>query len=522
MTTRAAIYARVSSAAQRERHTIENQLRVLPDFVKSQGWDLVGTYTDDGRSAKTGQLEKRDGFASLMRSAERGEYDIIVVVDVDRLTRTDSMEERALILGPFQRLGIQIATPTGGMLDMRTMLGELWVTIQALGAAAENAKRIERIKAGKARSIAENRKPSGPTPYGLLYSKVTGAWSIDEKAATLVREMFRRIGDGEPCVRVAEDFTRRGEHSPWRSEWTRAMIYRLLRSTHLRGEWVVNKKTLATIKVPAVITDAEWSAAFTALGRAQRRGLNRTKHVYLLASLATCACGAGIYVRSGVKYFNAQHEEREHPAAYFCSARKVCRQPIVRVRDADDRVWAAICERLEAPDLIAELAEVGVAHAEDGRAWEADIATHTAHLARLVKVEAAIMSRFRHGKISEEALDLELAALGRERAAVREQLETAQRATHSTESAQARLHAASVLVEQLRCALPLATPEQRHALVRELVRATVIENGEIRLELRIVRPAQQQIRAPIGLVTTSSYRSQHGADGATMRICVVA
>ncbi len=37
-----------------------------------------------------------------------------------------------LELGPFQRNGIQIVTPTGGVLDLRTMMGELYVTMQAL------------------------------------------------------------------------------------------------------------------------------------------------------------------------------------------------------------------------------------------------------------------------------------------------------------------------------------------------------------------------------------------------------
>ena len=46
--TRAAIYARVSSAAQRERQTIQGQLLALRPYVAAQGWTLVGEYVDDG------------------------------------------------------------------------------------------------------------------------------------------------------------------------------------------------------------------------------------------------------------------------------------------------------------------------------------------------------------------------------------------------------------------------------------------------------------------------------------------
>ncbi len=139
MTLRAAIYARVSSAAQRDSHTIDGQLLVLREFVRRNGWTLVETYVDDGRSAKTGKLEARDGFARLVRDAAAGLFDVVVIVDVDRFTRTDSIEERARILdGPFQVAGVRIVTPSGGEIDLRTMFGQLDATLRSLYAADEN------------------------------------------------------------------------------------------------------------------------------------------------------------------------------------------------------------------------------------------------------------------------------------------------------------------------------------------------------------------------------------------------
>ena len=65
---RCAIYARVSSAQQRDAQTIESQLRILPEFVRSRGWTQTGTYIDDGRSAKAGKLAKRTGFSARVAS----------------------------------------------------------------------------------------------------------------------------------------------------------------------------------------------------------------------------------------------------------------------------------------------------------------------------------------------------------------------------------------------------------------------------------------------------------------------
>lgn len=485
---RAAIYARVSSSAQREKHTIENQLRVLPGYVASQGWTLAHTFVDDGRSAKAGKLELRDGFAALLRAAAAKTFDVLVVVDVDRLTRTDDMTERATILGPFQQAGILIATPSSGVLDLRTFLGEFYATMQALFAAEENRKRAARIKAGKARAIAEGRKPAGPTPFGLAYNRHTGAWSVDEAAAAIVRDIFRRVAGGESCEQIADDLSRRGVPAP-RTGWSRAGVYRIVRKRSAVGEWCADKERGAVMRVPAILTEAEWFAAQRALLRHKRRGLVRTKHTYMLEGLATCGhCGTPIAIRSA--QWVAKLGRMSQPA-YVCRARKyerACKAIIVKCGELDDRVWAALSSELEQPDLLDALVRVGEQRAGDQRDWAADAEGYRAHLARLERLESEWMARRRRDQITEGALDTELAALGRERKAVRRQLETAESAIAATTSARARLEAASATVAALRDALPHATPEQRRALLRELVHdgGVVIRDGRALLDLRLL------------------------------------
>src|SRR2546423_854217 len=109
-TLRAVIYARVSSQAQRDRHTISSQLRNLPGFVASRGWVLarpVDTYVDDGLTARAGHLEARDGFRRLLADAAARVFDVVVVVDLDRLTRSEDLAERGAVLGAFQKAGVQ-------------------------------------------------------------------------------------------------------------------------------------------------------------------------------------------------------------------------------------------------------------------------------------------------------------------------------------------------------------------------------------------------------------------------------
>jgi site-specific DNA recombinase len=513
---KAAIYARVSSKAQRDANTIENQLLVLRPFVAARNMKVVEEYLDDGRSAQTGKLGKRDGFARLLEAAKAKRFEVLVTAAMDRLTRTEDLIELAEILGPFQRLGVPIVSPSLGDIDLRTMSGLMMAMFHSQAAAEENRRRGERIKAGKLRAISNNRKPAGPTPFGFTYDRATGDWSIDEPAAELLREMIRRVANGETCVAIADDFIRRGVRAPGRGKpWTRGTVYRLIHTRYVCGEWTVNKNTGATIALPRIVSDEEWNAAQVQLRRAQRRGLNRTQHVYLLQSFATCGhCGEPIVIRSGVKYFNAAREAREHPSAYLCRGRMAkprrCEAPIIYTKELDARVWAKISERLAHPDLVRELAEVATARASDARDWSADAEGYRAHLERLTRVETTITLAYRNDRLSESVFAEQLEGVLRERKMVREQLATAEHASKANLSAKDRLRLASASLEALRSALPKATPEQRRSLLHELVRdgGVVIRDGQAHLDLRLVRRAAAGSRGaagggPIGVVPSS-------------------
>jgi DNA invertase Pin-like site-specific DNA recombinase len=425
---RAAIYARVSSAAQRDRHTIENQLRALPAYAAAQGWEVAGPYVDDGRSAKAGQLDRREGFARLVRDAEAGRFDVLLVVDVDRLTRTDDMRERAEILGPFQRANIRIVTPAGGELDLRTFLGELYVTMQALVASEERRKLGARVKAGKERAIAEGRKPAGPTPYGLRYTRETGTWSIDADRAVIVREIFARVIAGESCLAIADDLHARGAPPP-RGPWTRHKVWHLVRSQHAMGRWIADKRRRLGMAVPAIVDEPTWSAAQASLIAHGKRGIRRTRHVYLLEGLGRCGrCGEPMVIRSPAPHGT--------PAAYLCRARKYgvratarCTSPIVTVADADTRVWSRIAAVLVDPGLVADLELRAAARAANRHAGEADVVAAERSLARLDRAEAGVLRRLTRESIGEAAADREIAAIARDRATATAQLEAARAGT---------------------------------------------------------------------------------------------
>lgn len=496
---RAVVYARVSSAIQRDRETIASQLRVLPEYIARQGWTLAApatTYVDDGRTARAGHLEARLGLAALLRDAGARMFDVVVVVDVDRLTRSEDLAERGAILGALQRAGVKIATSTGQLIDLSTSSGDLMSSLNAFFAAEWVRKHRERIKAGKDTAIARGRKPAGPTPYGLAYDRSSGAWSIDQVTGPIAVEIVTRVADGESCVAISDDLDARGVPGPrGRTTWNRASVYRIVRGRHLIGEFVANKARRQVIAVPRLIDVATFERAQEALGASRRRGLRRTRHDYLLEGLGVCGvCGAPMLIRSATP----QRRGRMSPAAYVCRNRKfgrpsirngaaACRAPIVVCAEADAAIWSTFIAELAEPELAAAVVAERARGADDGATWAGDAAAAERHLARLEKVETVVMSRFRRGAVSEGALDAELAAIGRERAAVRAQLATAELAIARTVATRVRLEDAESALRRLREVAATAPAPLRAEVLRTFVDrgGVVFERGRLRLAMSV-------------------------------------
>ena len=508
--SRVAIYARVSSKKQADAHTIESQLQVLPQLCAQRGWPVVATFKDDGRTAKAGHLGKREGLARLLDGVQAGAFDLVVVFDLDRLTRSEDLAERGHILGAFQSANVHIAVyTTGQVLDLRTSNGDLLAMLGSFGAADWVRKHKERTKAGKYRAIANNKKPAGPTPYGLHYELKTGVFSFAEGEADVMREAFARVAAGESCESIAVDFEARGIERRKAEGWTRASVYRLVRNSVYRGHWIVDKKLGLALTVPAIVDDETWFAAQAKLQRNRTRGLRRTKHVYLLEGLARCAvCGEKIGI-------NSARQRREGQVAYYlCSSKRrrggsTCTLPMQRTKMVDAAIWQDLAAALSTPQRLERAIAAHRGGAVDERSdWQSDLRGYEAKLAKLDRADAAILDRFRRGLIADPVMDSHLETSKRERTAIVRQIEASKRAASSSSSTVQRLDGVLASVKMLRSRVADADLAVR----RELV--VLLLGGDGRTVELAPREVRARVRLSIGHALAAGSSAHHEANDA--------
>src|SRR5260370_18490213 len=103
---RAAIYARFSHA-EGDSDSVDVQTRQAKKALEANGWMLNEAYVleDDGFSGR--EMLRRPGLRRLLEAAARGEFDVIVLRDLDRFSRS----EPSRVLGELQKLadkGVQL------------------------------------------------------------------------------------------------------------------------------------------------------------------------------------------------------------------------------------------------------------------------------------------------------------------------------------------------------------------------------------------------------------------------------
>jgi site-specific DNA recombinase len=424
---RVAAYIRWSTEDQAEGTSPLVQREGCRHYILSQGWswreDLV--FVDD---ACSGATLNRPALSALRRAVQEGRVDCIVVLKLDRLSRSVADTVR-LVMEEWD--GICHVRSAREPVDTGSQAGRMLFYMLAGYAEWERSAIRDRTMAGKLRRAQEGKNPGFRPPYGY------GAGFVPVPGeAVVVRRIFTLYLHGAGMIRIARQLQAEGLRFRGGRPWCEATVKQILSNPIYRGELQYGRRcrnpnrgrrgagpaylrtapaVVRTGAVPALVTRAEFDAVQTA--RRTRPGVqSRTSgraqtSSHLLTGLARCSCGSPLigHAAGGQRYYRCAARRR---GAASCSSGYIPQAAVDRVLLASlrHRYGALLGPRLHA--VRAEAGSQAAHFAGEQRALRAEEE-------RLAAAGARLRRWLRDGQLTIEEFRCQEADLARERQALR-------------------------------------------------------------------------------------------------------
>jgi DNA invertase Pin-like site-specific DNA recombinase len=175
MTRRVALYLRVSTNQQ----TTDNQRKALETAIAQRGWTIVAIFDEPAMSGAKGRTQ-RPHLDALLKSAVRGQFDVVAAWSVDRLGR--SLPDLVATLGELQAAGVDLFLHQQAV-DTTTPSGRALFGMMGVFAEFERELVRERVRAGLARARSVGRTLGRPASVDRDRVRATLASGVSQRAA---------------------------------------------------------------------------------------------------------------------------------------------------------------------------------------------------------------------------------------------------------------------------------------------------------------------------------------------------
>lgn len=340
------LYSRLSNDDDKEQNSLLNQRKILLEYAIRQGYIVVGESADDNAS---GMNFHRDGVAQIVKAAEAGQMDAVLVKDLSRLGRHKT--QTALFVDFLREHDICVISVTEG-IDTFNEKDDLLVGVRGL-MNDYYAKDIGK----KIRSGYRQKQKDGIViiaPFGYWKNKNTRQVEILDEAADTVHLIFSLYLSGTPLRGIAQTLNVQGKKTPGQMQtelygkqwakvplWTYNTVKRILCDESYFGTLCNHKREMVERKsgpwlphseqirhedyYPAIVSKEEWLAAQAELacrnGKKMPQGNNSPRHRY--AGLLKCGdCGAPFIAQN--RYWNGKYRVEYVCKNYLLHGKSVC------------------------------------------------------------------------------------------------------------------------------------------------------------------------------------------------------
>ena len=220
VTMLASIYAR-SSTDKQDAGSIADQLRVCTERATREGWSISDHYIDEAISGAA--IGNRPAFQALMKDAEARRFDVLLVMDLTRLSRSAGDLNKTIDRLVFR--GIRVIAASNGY-DSERKGHKIQASFE--GTMGEMFREMIRDKTYAAlRGRAEVGALTGGRSFGYSTARAGSAVVrvVDPAEADTVPTIFELYAEGRSPQWIAADLNRRRVPSPRRGTWASSAIY---------------------------------------------------------------------------------------------------------------------------------------------------------------------------------------------------------------------------------------------------------------------------------------------------------
>lgn len=195
---RVAIYIRVSTLDQaREGYSLAAQERVLREWCEANGHMVICVYADEGISGK--DIEHRPDMCRMLEDAKLGEFDLVLIWALSRLTRSVSdLYDTCELLNDC---GVDIKSYTEPF-DTGTPVGRAMMGLLGVFAQMERELTAERVRAAMTERAVQGKRTCNMVLGYDLDGK--DSLQINESEAACVRYIFGKYIEYQNLSAVAE------------------------------------------------------------------------------------------------------------------------------------------------------------------------------------------------------------------------------------------------------------------------------------------------------------------------------
>ena len=184
------IYTRVSTAMQTDGYSLDAQERRMQDYAAYNNLQIVGKYSDEGRSGKS--IEGRPEFLRMMEDIESHKDNVSYVL-VFKLSRFGRNAKDVLVnLETMQLNDVNLICVEDG-IDSSKDAGKLIISVLASVAEIERENIAAQTFAGRQEKAAKGLWNGGKAPYGYNLVKGSGKLEINENEAEIVKVIFDKF-----------------------------------------------------------------------------------------------------------------------------------------------------------------------------------------------------------------------------------------------------------------------------------------------------------------------------------------